>query len=192
MLHPQKSKSGQSWKLSNSFVDNSHLLSIGKIVGVHGLKGVLKVFSYAESTDRFTPGMPLHLKDSHGNGFILKIVWAKPHSKKILLSLEGISHRDQAEELVGLDLFIEKAALEVLEEGTYYWADLMGLSVYNLAGDHLGEVSAIVQTGSNDVYVVKKRDGTTEIEVLIPALASVVREVDLDRRTMRVDLPEGL
>ena len=192
MLHPQKSKSGQSWKLSNSFVDNSHLLSIGKIVGVHGLKGVLKVFSYAESADRFTPGMPLHLKDSHGNGFILKIVWAKPHSKKILLSLEGISHRDQAEELVGSDLFIEKAALEVLEEGTYYWADLMGLSVYNLAGDHLGEVSAIVQTGSNDVYVVKRRDGTTEIEVLIPALASVVREVDLDRRTMRVDLPEGL
>ena len=192
MLRPQKSKNGQSWKLSNSFVDNSHLLSIGKIVGVHGLKGVLKVFSYAESTARYTPGMPLHLKDSHGNGFILKIVWAKPHSKTILLSLEGISHRDQAEELVGSDLFIEKAALEVLEEGTYYWADLMGLSVYSLDGDHLGEISAIVQTGSNDVYVVKRREGTTEIEVLIPALESVVREVDLDRRIMRVDLPEGL
>ena len=192
MLRPQKSKNGQSWKLSNSFVDNSHLLSIGKIVGVHGLKGVLKVFSYAESTARYTPGMPLHLKDSHGNGFILKIVWAKPHSKTILLSLEGISHRDQAEELVGSDLFIEKAALEVLEEGTYYWADLMGLSVYSLDGDHLGEISAIVQTGSNDVYVVKRREGTKEIEVLVPALESVVREIDLDRRTMRVDLPEGL
>ncbi len=173
-------------------MDNSHLLSIGKIVGVHGLKGVLKVFSYAESTARFTPGLSLHLKNFHGKEFTLKIVWAKPHSKTILLSLEGISDRDQAEELVGSDLFIEKAALEVLEEGTYYWADLMGLSVYNLAGDHLGEVSAIVQTGSNDVYVVKRRDGTTETEVLIPALASVVRDVDLDRRTMRVDLPEGL
>lgn len=192
MLRPQKSKNGQSWKLSNSFVDNSHLLSIGKIVGVHGLKGVLKVFSYAESTARYAPGMPLHLKDSHGNGFILKIVWAKPHSKTILLSLEGISSCDQAKELVGSDLFIEKAALEVLEEGTYYWADLMGLSVYSLGGDHLGEVSAIVQTGSNDVYVVKRKEGTTEIEVLIPALESVVREIDLDRRTMRVDLPEGL
>jgi len=192
VLRPQKSKNGQFWKLSNSFVDNSHLLSIGKIVGVHGLKGVLKVFSYAESTARFAPGVSLHLKNSRGKEFIMKIVWAKPHSKTILLSLEGISDRDQAEELVGSDLFIEKAALEVLEEGTYYWADLMGLSVYNLAGDHLGEVSAIVQTGSNDVYVVKRRHGTTETEVLIPALASVVREVDLDRRTMRVDLPEGL
>ena len=173
-------------------MDNSHLLSIGKIVGVHGLNGVLKVFSYAESTARYTPGMSLHLKDSRGNGFILKIVWAKPHSKTILLSLEGIRNCDQAQELVGSELFIEKAALEVLEEGTYYWADLMGLSVYSSAGDYLGELSSIVRTGSNDVYVAKRMDGTTEIEVLIPALASVVRVIDLDQRIMRVDLPEGL
>ena len=173
-------------------MDNSHLLSIGKIVGVHGLTGVLKIFSYAESTARYTPGTPLHLKHSHGNGFILKIVWAKPHSKTILLSLKGISSRDQAEKFVGSELFMEKTALEVLEEGTYYWADLMGLSVYSLEGDHLGEVSAIVQTGSNDVYVVNKKAGTEEMEVLVPALASVVREIDLDQRIMRVDLPEGL
>jgi 16S rRNA processing protein RimM len=173
-------------------VDNSHLLSIGKIIGVHGLNGVLKVFSYAESTARYTSGMPLHLKDSHGNGFVLKVIWAKPHSKTILLSLEGIRNRDQAQALVGSELFIEKAALEVLEEGTYYWTDLMGLSVYSMTGDYLGEVSAIVQTGSNDVYVVKRMDGTAEKEVLIPALASVVKEIDLDRSVMKVDLPEGL
>ncbi|HHE74818.1 MAG TPA: 16S rRNA processing protein RimM, partial [Desulfobacteraceae bacterium] len=63
---------------------------------------------------------------------------------------------------------------------------------YSLTGDYIGEVTSIVQTGSNDVYVVKRMDGTTEIEVLIPALESVVREVDLDQRVMRVDLPEGL
>ena len=173
-------------------MDNSHLLSIGKIIGVHGLNGVLKVFSYAESTARYTSGMPLHLKDSHGNGFVLKVIWAKPHSKTILLSLEGIRNRDQAQVFVGSELLIEKAALEVLEEGTYYWTDLMGLSVYSMTGDYLGEVRAIVQTGSNDVYVVKRMDGTAEKEVLIPALASVVKEIDLDRSVMKVDLPEGL
>lgn len=192
MQRLQKSKSGPSWKLSNSLVDNTHLLSIGKIVGVHGLKGVVKIFSYAESAARYTSGMLLHLKDSHGNGFALRVVWAKPHSKTILLSLEGIRNRDQAEELIGLELFIEKASLEVLEEGTYYWIDLMGLTVYSLTGDYIGEVSAIVQTGSNDVYVVKRMNGTTEKEVLIPALASVVKEIDLDQGVMRVDLPEGL
>ena len=173
-------------------MDNTHLLSIGKIVGVHGLKGVVKIFSYAESADRFTSGMLLHLKDSHGNGFALKVVWAKQHSKTILLSLEGIRNCGQAEELIGSELFIEKAALEALEEGTYYWVDLMGLSVYSLTGDYIGKVSSIVQTGSNDVYVVKRIDGTTEIEVLIPALASVVKEIDLNERVMRVVLPEGL
>lgn len=192
MQRPQKSKNEPSWKLSNSLVDNTHLLSIGKIVGVHGLKGVVKIFSYAESADRFTSGMLLHLKDSHGNGFALKVVWAKPHSKTILLSLEGIRNCGQAEELIGSELFIEKAALEALEEGTYYWVDLMGLSVYSLTGDYIGKVSSIVQTGSNDVYVVKRIDGTTEIEVLIPALASVVKEIDLNERVMRVVLPEGL
>ena len=136
--------------------------------------------------------MSLHLKDSHGSGFALKVNWAKPHSKTILLSLEGIRNRGQAEELIGAELFIEKAALEALEEGSYYWVDLMGLAVYSLEEEYLGELSSIVQTGSNDVYVVKRMDGTTEIEVLVPALASVVKEIDLDKRVMRVDLPEGL
>ena len=79
-----------------------------------------------------------------------------------------------------------------MEEGTYYWADLMGLSVYSMAGDYMGELTAILRTGSNDVYVAKRMDGKKELEVLIPALASVVREIDLDRRVMKVDLPEGL
>ena len=192
MQRLQRSKSEPSWKLSNSFVDNSHHLSIGKIVGAHGIKGVIKVFSYAESTARYKSGMPLYLKDSRGNGFALKVDWAKPHSKTILLSLEGIRNRGQAEELIGFEVFIERSELEALEEGVYYWVDLMGLSVYSLAGDYLGEIRSIVRTGSNDVYSVKRMDGTTEIEVLIPALASVVIEVDLYQRIMRVELPEGL
>ena len=173
-------------------MDTTQLLSIGKIVGAHGIKGVVKVFSYAESTARYTSGMPLYRKNSSGNRFAMKVVWAKPHFKTILLSLEGIKNRRQAEELIGSELFIEKATLEVLEEDTYYWADLMGMSVYSITGVYLGEVTSIIPTGSNDVYVVKRRDGTAEIEVLIPALASVVKEVDLDQRIMRVDLPEGL
>ena len=173
-------------------MDNSNLLSIGKIVGAHGIKGVIKVFSYAESTTRYTSGMLLLLKDSRGNGLARKVVWAKPHSKSILLSLEGIINRSQAEELIGSELFIEKAALEVLDEGNYYWIDLLGLSVYSLEGDYIGALTSILRTGSNDVYVVKRMEGTKEIEVLVPALMSVVKEIDLEQKVMRVDLPEGL
>ena len=173
-------------------MDNANLLSIGKIVGAHGIKGVVKVFSYAESSARYQSGMLLFLKDSHGNRFDRTVNWAKPHSKTILLSLDGIQDRSQAEALIGSELFIEKAGLEELDAGSYYWDDLLGLAVYGVNGEYLGELSAIIPTGSNDVYVVRQSTPEAKTEVLIPALESVVKEVDLDRKIMRVDLPEGL
>jgi len=176
----------------NSLVDTSHLLSIGKIVGAHGIKGVVKVFSYAESANRYQSGMSLYLRDSRGSGFTVKILWAKPHSKTILLSLEGIADRSRAENLIGFDIFMDRALLEPLAKGTYYWEDLIGMSVYTVAGVYLGELTAVLPTGSNDVYVVRRGDGADEVEVLVPALASVVATVDLTQREMRVDLPEGL
>ncbi len=173
-------------------MDNANLLSIGKIVGAHGIKGVVKVFSYAESLSRFQSGMQLVLKDSHGNRFVRTVNWAKPHSKTILLALDGIQERSQAEALIGSALFIEKATLEELDGDSYYWDDLLGLAVYSVNGEYLGELTAIIPTGSNDVYVARQKRAEVQTEVLIPALVSVVKEVDLDRKIMRVDLPEGL
>ena len=173
-------------------MDNANLLSIGKIVGAHGIKGVVKVFSYAESLARYQSGTQLILKDSHGNRSVRTVNWAKPHSKNILLSLDGTRERRQAEALIGSELLIEKAALEELDGDSYYWDDLLGLAVYRLSGEYIGEITAIIPTGSNDVYVVRQPDLEIETEVLVPALVSVVKEVDLDRKIMRVDLPEGL
>jgi len=173
-------------------VDNANLLSIGKIVGAHGIKGVVKVFSYAESLARYQSGMQLFLKDSHGNRSVHTVNWAKPHSKTILLSLDGLQERSQAEAFIGSELFIEKTTLEELDEDSYYWDDLLGLAVYSVSGDYIGKLTAIIPTGSNDVYVAKQQSPDAQTEVLIPALVSVVKEVDLDRKIMRVDLPEGL
>ena len=75
-----------------------------------------------------------------------------------------------------------------LEEGDYYWFDLIGLDVFGIDQKYLGRLESIIQTGSNDVYVVKKDD----TEILIPALESVVQKIDLKNRRMQVDLPEGL
>ncbi len=100
--------------------------------------------------------------------------------------------RDRAEELVGLELFIARNSLETLEEGVYYWSDIIGLAVYTLENEYLGRVASILQTGSNDVYVVKNEKGQEPAELLVPALDWVVREIDVDQKMMRVDLPEGL
>jgi len=164
---------------------------MGKIVGAHGIKGALKVYSYAESASSFKPGSSVILKTG-GLEQAFTIAWVKPHHKTILVAFEGVANRSQAEELVGLELFMARESLETLEEGVYYWSDIIGLSVYTVENEYLGRVTSVIQTGSNDVYVVKNEQGQDPAEILVPALEWVVREIDVDQKVMRVDLPEGL
>ena len=164
---------------------------MGKIVGAHGVKGVVKVFSYAESASSFESGSSVFL-EIDGREDVFTIEWAKPRTKTILMSLEGVSNRNQAEALAGSEIFIERQRLDVLEEGAWYWSDIIGLSVYTMDDAYIGRVASIMQTGSNDVYVVTNDDGEKPAEILIPALEWVVREIRIDEKIMRVDLPEGL
>jgi 16S rRNA processing protein RimM len=173
-------------------VDDKHLLLIGKIIGAHGVNGAVKVFSYAESMSRYAAGISLHLKDAEAGQRTVKIKWAKPHARVVLLSLEGITNRDQAETLSGAELFINRELLEEPDAGMFYWSDIIGLSVFDMADDYIGRVTSIIQTGSNDVYVVKCPESGNRKEVLVPALAWVVKEIDLNKKIMRIDLPEGL
>jgi 16S rRNA processing protein RimM len=169
-------------------VDQDGYLLIGKIKGAHGIRGMLKIISYAESVSVFEPGSLLWI-DEQGAGQSYIIEEAKTGGKgSVLLGLKGVIDRTCAEDLAGSDLYIEKNRLPEPEDGEYYWKDLIGISVY--AGDEtfVGVLTSIIPTGSNDVYMIK--DGKKEI--LIPALASVITDIDLANRIMRVDLPEGL
>ncbi len=163
-------------------------LLIGTVIGAHGIKGFLKVRSYAESLSVFEPDNDVLLSDSANRKKTFTVRGASPHKRGVLLSLAGIDTREQAESLVGADFLIAKDTLPELAEDTYYWSDLIGLSVYTVDDVYLGDITEIIPTGSNDVYVVRERDR----EILIPALVDVVREVRLAEKRMRVDLPEGL
>jgi 16S rRNA processing protein RimM len=85
-------------------------------------------------------------------------------------------------------LFIPETELPELDEDTYYWFELIGIEVYTTEDEYLGRIESVFPTGSNDVYVVKDR----QKEILVPALDSVVIDIDLEHKRMRVDLPEGL
>lgn len=172
-------------------MDAADDLLIGEIVGLHGVKGNLKVRSYAESPDIFTPDLSLGVKPLGGVKAFRRIKWVRPHQRGLLMALEGVDSRDQAEALRGAQLFIPKHLLPAPEEGAYFWFDLIGMRVFTLEDQYLGEVASVFQTGSNDVYVVRKSGGERE-EILLPAIASVIRDIDLGTNTMRVDLPEGL
>jgi len=173
-------------------VHKEDYLPIGIIVGVHGIHGNIKISSYAESLTVFKPQSRLVLKTTDGREKIYTVKWVKPHSKTTLLSLCGIDDRNSAEALIGAELLIEKSALPEPEEGSFYWFDLIGLSVFTVGGRYVGQIESILPTGSNDVYVVKDPRRGPKYEKLIPALESVIRAVDLKKKTMLVDLPEGL
>ena len=162
-------------------------IAIGKITGPHGLKGVARVYSWAESFDSFGKGVQLTAASPSGD-VELTVQSAAPHKKGLLLTFKEVTHINTLEPLVGSELFVNRSDLPEPEDGSYYWVDIIGLQVVTEAGDFLGKVDSIFPTGSNDVYVVK--DGKKEL--LVPALASVLKDVDLVKGVMVVDLPEGL
>ena len=173
-------------------MDDRRLLPIGKVAGAHGIRGVLKIRSYAESPDRFEKDTSLFLQTDSGCKRVYTVDWARQHGKSVLLALREVVDRNAAETLAGEVLMIDRETLPDPEPGTYYWADLIGLRVFSEQAEYLGRLDAIMATGSNDVYVVKDPERSDAAEVLIPALASVVRQIDLERNIMRVRLPQGL
>lgn len=161
-------------------------LSIGKIVGAHGIRGTLKIYPHVESTSYFEPGKTLCIR-CKGAEIRHEVKALRPHKQLLLVDLGDVGNRDKAQALIGCQILIERNQLPPLEDGTYYWTDLVGLTVVTPKGC-IGKIQTVIPTGSNDVYVVKGPEG----EILVPALASVVCSVDLQTRIMRVQLPEGL
>jgi 16S rRNA processing protein RimM len=172
------------------------MVLIGKVVAAHGIKGAVKVISYAESINIFHSIDALWVssdsQSDHRAYDRLKVNWVTAHKNIIRMGFAKIIDRNQAEAMVGRELFLEKSHLPELEDDTYYWFDLIGLNVMTSKDEVLGRIEAILPTGGNDVYVVKGCDDNNENEVLIPAVASVIQRIDLAKKIMVVDLPEGL
>lgn len=172
-------------------MDAADELLIAEIVGVHGIGGNLKVRSYAESDDLFAPGLMLAVKAPRGEKTLCRVKWAQPHQRGLLMALEGVDAREQAEALRGAGLFIQKRLLARPQDGSFFWYDLIGLRVFTLADHYIGQVAAVFRTGSNDVYVVRN-PGAEREEILLPAIAAVIRDINLGTGVMRVNLLEGL
>lgn len=179
-------------KSSNKISAPAETILIGKIIAAHGIKGAVRILSYAESLELYTSGIPLWVQQEGAAAVAHSVAWVQAHGQKVRMAFKEVDNRNAAEALIGASLFIERNLLPDLESDTYYWFDLIGLAVVDVDGRHLGEIETVLPTGSNDVYVVKDSSRNPVREVLIPALASVVLEVDLASGVMRVALPEGL
>lgn len=157
-------------------------LTLGKIVGVFGVKGWIKVFSHTEQRDAILDYSPWLLKvGTEWKAYKLKNGQAQ--GKSLIAQLEGVDSREQAELLVGCTIAIGRDQLKPLKQNEYYWADLIGLEVSTTTGLHLGKVSDLFETGSNDVLVVEG-----ERERLVPwILGDVVKEVDITTKQIIID-----
>ncbi len=162
-------------------------LPIGKVVRAHGLKGQLKVIPYGETLSSLGAGEMITACLADGSSLQLTIVEARPHQKAFLLRSREINSVDEACDLVGAELCVPESRLPPTAPDEFYWYQLIGLEVASTDGQQLGTLQEILETGSNDVYVVRQGDE----EILIPATEEVVREVDLQRRLMIVHLPNA-
>lgn len=161
-------------------------LLVGKVVGVHGIRGEVKILPYGDCDKK--PWKKLYLSDKEGHVVICKLTANRPHKGVIIASFEGYADRNRAAELVGLDVFVDRAVMPALPEGEYYHFQLQGMEVVTEQGGKIGVVAGIFSTGSNDVYAVKGDYG----EILIPAISDVVLKVDIDAGKIVVRLIEGL
>ncbi len=118
----------------------------------------------------------------------MRIGSASPQKGRLLLHLSGVADRNAAEKLRGVRLYVDESEVEPLPPGSWYWFQLLGLSVRE-KGRVLGEIAEILPYTANDVYVVKREN---KKDLLIPALKDVVKQVDLEAKVMEVELPAGL
>lgn len=169
-------------------------LTIGKVTGVHGLGGNLKVWSWAQSPDTFSNGLTVVLKDEDappGSGREYVINRTGLYKKGVLLSLDGVTTRDESEALVGKIIRVDKANLPELEQDTWYWQDLIGLKVVDAQKGELGKIEQLFPTGADDILVVKKKTAQGTQEVLVPMNAVFVKDVNLETGMIKTQLPEG-
>jgi len=166
----------------NQGLSGQDYLKVGKITSAFGLHGWVKVFSYTDPIVNIINYSPWRLvRDNEVQE--VEVITGKPHGKLIVVRLSGVNSRDQAETLCGWEILVKYSQLPKTAAEEYYWADLVGLSVVTVAGDVLGKVDYLLETGANDVLVVKG-----ERERLIPFLqGNTVINIDLDTGVMIVD-----
>ncbi|MCW8856549.1 MAG: ribosome maturation factor RimM [Kangiella sp.] len=159
-------------------------LIVGKLNGASGIKGWVKVFSYTDPKENILNYSPWYLK-LNGQWQQVSIINGREQGKTVVAQLEGCNDRNTAESYRGVEIAIDESQLPQLEEGEYYWRDLVGLTVVNVAGDEMGTVEKMMETGANDVLVVKT---ASKEELLIPYVPEYsVMKVDLESKQITVD-----
>lgn len=162
-------------------------VTIGQVVAFLGLRGELKVRLLTDIPDRFGQLETVYLRSEYRP---YRVESVRPYKGEIvILKLRGVDNANAAEELRGQEIVIPLDQLASLPAGSYYRHDILGLTVQTLDGRQLGRIVDIIETGSNDVYMIRASDGK---QIPIPAIKDVIKQVDITHQTMYIDPIPGL
>jgi 16S rRNA processing protein RimM len=165
------------------------LITIGRIVNTHGIRGELKIVSETDFPERFEIGSSLVIVDSSNKQTPVKVQSARLHKNMYIVKFEQFGNINEVEIYKGSLLKMEEKYQQPLEEGEYYYREIMGCKVIAEDGQELGVISEILTPGANDVWVVKRPKGK---DLLLPVIDEVVLDVDVTNKLIRIHLMEGL
>jgi 16S rRNA processing protein RimM len=164
---------------------------LGEVIGAHGTRGELRVAIFGDGPANLlrAPELILGAPPEHADRIVRVQSAVAGRPGEVRLTLHGVDSREAAQALAGLRVSVEPRHLEPLPSGEFYWYQLVGCAVEAHDGRALGTVRALLETGAHDVLVVEDADGQ---EVLLPTAGDLLREVDVARGRIVIEVPDGL
>ena len=175
----------------------SDMFRVGVVSSTHGIKGEVKVYPTTDEPKRFSKLKKVYIefckKGLRGNStselIELEISSVRYFKQFVIVKFKGIDDINDIEKYKGMDLYVTREEAIPLEENEYYIADLIGMEVYLEDGSHFGTLKDVMETGANDVYIIKTEEGK---EVLIPAIYECILDVNVEAGKMEIHLLDGL
>lgn len=159
------------------------MVIMGRVASAHGIRGWIRIQPYTEYVDSLLGYRTWWIGQEHGPWQEVKVLQCESHLKTLAALLPDCPDRTSAEKLKGLLIAVPRSSLPEQPEDEYYWSDLIGLPVINAAGINLGNVEQLLETGANQVLMVKGENG----QILIPFVASAIKQVDTQNKCIKVD-----
>ena len=167
---------------------SGEFITIGKVVSTQGNKGEVNILPLTDSTDRFKNLVTVFLRNNNSQT-TLNIEKIRIKEDTVILKLKDIENIEEAKMIVGSFLEVERKNALKLPKDTYFIFEIIGLEVYTENNIFLGKVENVISTGSNDVYIVK---GKNKKELFIPAIREVVKNVNLEKKRITINIVDGL
>ncbi len=163
-------------------------LQVGVITQTHGIKGEVKVFPTTDDVNRFKKLKSVIL-DNGKQRFAMELEGVKFFKQYAIIKFKGYDSINDIEKYKGAKLFVPRENAVKLKKDEYFIADLLGMQVVTETGEAFGTLEDVIQTGANDVYVVKREDGS---KVLLPAIRECILKIDMEQNVMTVHIMDGL